>query len=166
MPMKPFAIISFFIFIVLFTSCSSDNGNFYVKAPTGWIVVDTTQGFRKFVKMHPPAISSTPQFVENINISILKFPSLDIYIKTVLSDIKRDASYFESKGKGLVKINGYNVRWQQHVIQLKNSDTLEQKVFFTTDKGNIYQLVYTTKVNEIDKYQLELNEIFKSFKIL
>ena len=156
-----------FSLLILLLSCNNKVGNFTVSTPDGWIVVDTVSSrYGKFVKMHPPATSLTPQFIENINISIVNFPSIDIYINSVLSDIKKDAFRFEDKGRGTMKINKYNVKWERHIIQDKNSDPIEQKGFFIEDGGNIYQIIYSTRANEQDKFQKELNDVLQSFKII
>ena len=165
--MTIFKSATLFTFLVLMLSCNSKVGNFTVSTPANWIVVDTVSArFGKFVKMHPPATSKIPQFIENINISIIDFPSIDIYINTVLTDIKKGAVHFEDKGKGSVKINQYTMKWEQHIIQDKNSDPIEQKAFFIEDSGNIYQIIYSTKAKEQDKYQKELDTVLQSFKII
>jgi hypothetical protein len=108
-----------------------------------------------------------PVFVENINIGIMNYPSIELYIKNLMDDTKDNAFYFEEVEKGVTKINQYNMRWQQYKIQLeKNSDLVEQKVYFIGDKGNIYQIVCSAEPNEITKIQNKIDAVLTSFKIL
>jgi hypothetical protein len=139
-----------------------------VTAPSGWEVQDTiSKRLGKFVKMHPPIYSDKPQFVENINISIIEFPSVDLYIKKTISNIEKEAPYFEGEGSGTVKINRLEFQWIQHTVQFKIKDKLvEQKVYLTKDGGNIYQIVCTTLPNKIQYFQPNIDEVLKSFKIL
>ena len=91
--MKLFNIVILFFLIALLASCSK--ADFSVKAPEGWVVVDTvSENYGRFVKMHPPVKSSTPVFAENINISIVSFPSVDLYISSLTSSMKENGNYF------------------------------------------------------------------------
>lgn len=160
----------FLIFFQLgmLASCSSERGDFSVKAPDGWTVSDSISagGMRK-VRMHPPLYSKTPVFVNNIIVSALHFPSLYVYRSTTLRSLKSDAAYFAEKGSGEVLINGYRMEWEHHIIRNKPSEGIhEQKVYFIGDKGNIYQVVCTTAKGEMDVFQFRIDEVLQSFRIL
>jgi hypothetical protein len=99
---------------LLIVSCKFKEGDFSVKAPEGWIRQDTTQNGRKFVEMHSPGKSDTLQFVENIRICIIHSYNLDNYISTLISEVRKTASYYQNKGNGVIKTNnskqnGYNM---------------------------------------------------------
>jgi hypothetical protein len=149
-------------------SCSTKPGDFTVKAPYGWTVSDSISASGgRTVHMHPPIYSEIPIFVNNIIISIVHFPSLYIYRTATLKSVKSDAVYFEEKGKGEKLINGYEMEWEHHIIKYKKSErTLEQKVYFVWDKGNIYQIVCTTEKNEMEIFQFRIDEVLNSFRIL
>jgi hypothetical protein len=166
--MKVFFYLLLFCHSIFLISCSTKRGDFSIKAPHGWEVIDTVSvRYGRYVNMHPPVYSKTPIFVENINISIVNFPSLDIYRFSTHQYIKSNAVYFEEKGKGKVKVNGYEMEWEHHIIQYKNSErTVEQKVYFIWRKGNIYQIVCTTKEKEMEDFQFRFDEVIKSFRIL
>lgn len=157
----------FVLVIVLLTACKEKVGNFIVQPPVDWVVRDTgSAASGKFINMHAPATSSKLEFIENISISIVKSPSLDFYIKYVSNSVEEDAAAFKQLGKGEIKINGYNFKWILHLIKNKDGELIEQKGYFTKNAGNIYQIVYTTRGNEQDKYKKELEEVLQSFKIL
>jgi len=166
--MKVFFYLLLFCQTLFLISCSSKKGDFTVKAPEGWETIDTVSAnYGRYVKMHPPIYSKTPIFIENINISIISFPSLDIYRNTSLQSLKSDAVYFVEKGKGKEKVNDYEMEWESHIIQYKNSErTVEQKVYFIWKKGNIYQIVCTTKEKEMEGFQFWIDEVIKSFRVL
>lgn len=158
----------FLLCTVLFFSCQDKKGNFSVQAPAGWEVVDTiSKNSGKFVKMYAPVSTAVPQFVNNINISILKFPSVRLYKRNVLASIKKDALFFEELGSGSVTINKKKWTWEQHVIQYEKSGVkFEQKVYFIEDGGNIYQVVCTARQKGIKEFQSKIDEVLASFKIL
>ena len=164
--MRLFKSVILLSLITSLASCSKSD--FSVTAPKGWVVVDTvSEAFGRFVKMHPSVISTVPVFVENISISIVKFPSVDLYIGSSLSDIKKSAEFFQEKGKGDIDINKYQARWVQYTIRTKGSDiTAEQKIYFIKEYGNIYQIVCTSEAMQMKKFQVQVNEILESFKIL
>ena len=101
---------------LLIVSCKFKEGDFSVKAPEGWIRLDTTQNGRKFVKMYSPAKSHIPQFVENIRIFTINSYNLDNYISTLISEVRKTASYYENKGNGVIKTKQFEAKWIQHVL--------------------------------------------------
>lgn len=165
MKLKALAILTVAIFI---NSCHSKKADFSVTAPNGWLTIDTIkENHKRYVKMYAPVHSKIPIFVENINIGIMRSSNIDRYIKSVISGVKENAIYFEGKGKGFIKVNNYNARWEQHVVQAdKTSGFTEQRVYFIEDHGNIYQIVCSAKANEIKQIEPEIQEVLKSFSIL
>lgn len=162
-------LIAFLLISFLLFSCqSSKPGRFAVQTPATWIVKDTVDAKgARYIKMHSPVEIALPAFVSNINISVMKFFNLDMYISGVLKGVKADAKYFKEKGRGSVKINSYDMEWEQHLIQLKSSPTLvEQKVYFVWDGGDIYQIVCSTRPNKMPEIQKEIDTVLNSFKIL
>jgi len=166
--MKAFIYLFFFSQVIFLISCDTKRRDFSVKAPGGWEITDSVSGrFGRTVKMHPPVISTTPIFVENIIISIINFPSLYIYRSTTLKSIKSDAFYFKEKGKGSEKVNGYEMQWEHHIIQHKKTDLkVEQKVYFIWYKGNIYQIVCSTNEKQMEEFQFLIDQVLNSFRIL
>lgn len=55
---------------------------------------------------------------------------------------------------------------ERHLIQYKDSDPIEMRFFFNEHSGNIYHIVYSTRINEPYKFQKELNGVLQSFKIV
>jgi hypothetical protein len=165
MTLKNLTIFAIAVFVV---SCHYKKGNFSVTSPSGWLTIDTIkENHRKYVKMYAPVRSSVPIFVENINIGIMRSSNIDRYIKSVIAGIKEKAIYYEEKGKGSIKVNKYDAKWEQHLVQTdKTSDLSEQRVYFIEDQGNIYQIVCSSKANEIQKLEPEIEEVLKSFRIL
>ena len=166
--MKVFLYLLFFLQTAFLISCNTKRRDFTVKTPYGWEVKDSvSERFGRSVNMHPPVISTTPVFVENIIISIIQFPSLDIYRSTALKSIESESVYFEIKGEGRQSINNYEMEWEQHIIQHKKSDeTVEQKVYFLSYKGNIYQIVCTTYAKQMKRFQFFIDQVLQSFKII
>jgi len=161
-------IFQFLLPITFFLiSCSSRKGDFLVRSPSGWTTIDTISKYSgRHVTTYPPVTSTTPIFVENVNISISQSHFVDIYIVGVISFLKKQALYFKEKGRGTIIINQYSVEWEQHIIQTKDSEWFEQRGYYFSSSGNIYQMVYTTKANQMDKYQKEIEQMLESFKIL
>jgi hypothetical protein len=164
---KQFLYIFFFILFV--SGCNQKPGNFSVSAPQGWIVSDSifkTKG--RIVSMHPSVeLTTIPQFVENIRITINHSFDVDLYVSGVTALVKKDALFFEDKGKGIIKINSYEIRWVHHIVQYKKNDSpIEQKGYFIGDSGNIYMIVCSSKTNEMEKLQSKIDEVLESFKVL
>lgn len=151
--------------LTLFSSCSE--ADFSVSAPKGWIVIDrVAENSKRVVKMHPPIVGFTPVFVENIIISIADVPFLDWYEKSIISGLKKDAQYFIERGKGSIEINEYTALWEHHIISANHSsDTLEQKIYFIKDYGSIYQIVCSSKLDQMENFQNVIDEVLNSFKI-
>ena len=165
MTLKNIIIFAVAIFLV---SCHYKKGNFSVTSPSGWLTIDTVkENHRKYVKMYAPVRSSVPIFVENINIGIMRSSNINRFIKGVIAGIKEEAIYFEERGKGSIKVNKYDAKWEQYLVQIdKTSDLAEQRVYFIEDQRNIYQIVCSAKANEIQKLEPEIEEVLKSFRIL
>jgi hypothetical protein len=165
--MKPcvFATLLFQIFLI---SCNSHKGNFSVKAPKDWVVIDSISSTKgKVVQMHAPRLDMAHPFVESIVISIVEFPSVDIYVNNIISDAGKNSFFFEKKGKGSAKVNTYDALWEQHIVQLtKNEPSVEQKVYFIGDYGNIYMIIFTSKVNEMNNFQPTIDSVLMTFRIL
>lgn len=147
---------------------SKRKGNFSVTAPGNWIVKDTVdKDNERHIKMYPPFSSSTPVFVENIIIGIVRSSNIHHYINAVISSVKKEAVYFEEKGSGTTKINQYKAEWQQYVIQVDhNAEIVEQLTYFISDHGNIYEIVCSAKANKLPKMKNEMDTVLNSFKIL
>ena len=117
--------------------------------------------------MHAPVFDTVPQFVENIGVYIVNFPSLNIYMDRVLADSKETAKFFEEEGRGIFKTNKFTAKWEQHSFVFKKStEEFQQKVYFISDYGNIYMIVCTARKNGIKKLQKTIDEVMKSFVIL
>jgi hypothetical protein len=166
--MKTFIYLFLLSQAVFLISCGTKKRDFSVKAPRGWEITDSvSETFGRTVKMHPPVISTRPIFVENIIVSIINFPRLDIYRSTTLENIKSEAMYFKEKGTGSEKINGYEMEWEHHIIQKKKTDIkVEQKVYFVWYKGNIYQIVCSTNEKQMEEFQFLIDQVLNSFRIL
>jgi hypothetical protein len=148
--------------------CQYKKGDFSVITPRNWIVVDTVDAdYERFKKMHAPISSDVPVFVENINIGIMRSSNIHQYAEKVLTSIKEKAVYFKKKGSGSVSLNQYKAEWEQHVIQIDpNSEVVEQRIYFIGYKGNVYQIVCSARVNEIQNIKNEIDTVLNSFKIL
>ena len=108
-----------------------------------------------------------PIFIENILISIVHFPELSIYADQIVSMTKKKSYYFKETGNGTMKINKHKAIWRQHIIQQESTDNpTEQKVYFIWDNGNIYMIVCTTYLNQMEGFQSKIDKILHSFKIL
>jgi hypothetical protein len=141
---------------LLIVSCKFKEGDFSVKAPEGWIRLDTIQNGRKFVAMHSPAKSHIPQFVENIRICIIHSYNLDSYISTLISEVRKTATYYENKGNGVVKTKQFEAKWIQHVLMNSDKEKIEQK---------IYMIVCSARKDSINKMQSKIDEVLNSLRI-
>lgn len=161
-------ILQLLVLSLLFLiSCDSKQGDFYVKCPSGWTIIDSVTKYSgRTVITYPPVKSKTSIFVENVSISISESRFVDIYIIELVAFLKTQALYFEQKGRGTLHINSYNIEWEQHLMKTKGSDLVEQRGYYFSKNGYIYQMFYTTKANEMSKYHREIDEMLKSFKIL
>jgi len=155
-------------FTLFIFGCDQKAGNFSVTAPLGWMVIDSVSKTKgKMVRMYPRVKITEPQFVENIRITINQAFSVDMYVFGVLSLVKKDAYFFEEKGKGTIKINNYKIKWTHHIIQYdKNEPPIEQKGYFIGDSGNVYMIVCSSKINEMENFQSKINEVLNSFKVI
>ncbi|MEP6748637.1 MAG: hypothetical protein ABJB86_12985 [Bacteroidota bacterium] len=161
-------IIFIALLISLLFACRQKKADFSIKAPKDWIVVDTVSGEQeRSVSMHPPVYTKIPAFVANINISIQHSYSTGMYMHGVVSAVKRDAFFFEDNGEGTRTLNNYNIKWERHIMQYKQSaPRVEQKTYFIGDYNNVYMIVCTSKLHEMDKLQGKIDEVLTSFKIL
>jgi hypothetical protein len=153
--------------VVSFSACTNKKAGFTIKAPQGWVLRDTLNEINeREVIMRMPAQSSTPQFVENIIVNIEHSRFVDLYMNGVLLNVKKDAVYFKTKGAGTFMLNNYEVKWEQHNVEYKKyPGRFEQKVFFIGDAGNIYMIICTSQLNEMDKLKESIDEVLTSFKI-
>ena len=163
--MKLFVGIVICIFIA---ACNSPIGNFTVSEPNGWIVKDSiSKKFGKSVLMHPAFQSSVPIFVENIRVSIINFPSLSIYLDRTFANLKERSFYFKKLDNGLLRVNGNDFEWERHIIQNSlESEQVEQKNYFYSESGNIYQFVCTSKIDSMERLQPNIDKVLQSFKVV
>ena len=153
--------------VILISSCNGEIGDFTVTPPKDWIVRDSTSpATGRQLILYPPVQSATPIFVENVIIAVGQSRFFDAYILAFSNSLKSRAQYFEQKETGHSKINNYDARWENYLIKFKQSDLLEQKVYFIKEGGNIYQIIYTTKPNQQKKFQKEVDQILASFNIM
>ena len=157
----------FILLIMMLISCETKVGNFTATTPTGWTIKDsTTERYGRSVTMYPPATAASLTFIESISISSIKFISTDVYITYVLQEVEKSSLAFKLKDRGDLKIKDSDFQWINLLLKNKDSLLIEQKAWFIKEGGNVYQIIYTTKANEQDKYQKELEQVLQSFKIL
>lgn len=150
---------------ISFLSCQLKKGNFSVSHPKEWSVTDTMNDQTKYLKIQAPHGSINAG--DNINIGIFHTPNVGEYSDKVLDYLEKESTYFKKKGEGLIMVNKYKAKWEEHFIQLQSSaDTVEQKIYFIGDSGDVYQIVVSTRANEMQRIKNEMDTVLNSFTIL
>jgi hypothetical protein len=161
------------LILFFFISCKEVfiKGNFVATAPEGWIRKDTVSkdGCKK-VQFFKRTEDTSLIWRENIAITVVHSKYLSDYVNSVLSLTKKDAIFFEEKGRADTTIKGYKAIWVQiNVLYNKATDDekKDQKIYFLKEGvRNIYMVICTAHKGGIGALQNSIDNVLNSFKII
>ncbi len=161
-------LLFIFVIAVSFYSCQSRKVSFSVAIPKGWLVIDSVdEAQERLLKMYPPPETSEPVFGENIVIGIIHFEGRNEYMERLLDRLKHEVNFYKETGRGVTGVNSFEADWAQYLIQINpQSDTVEQKAYYIESDKCIFQIICSTRANEIGKISQQIDSVLGSFKVI
>jgi PsbP-like protein len=158
-------IIFLFAFI---SSCGQNKISFSVDIPQTWQLIESTNKYQeRQVKIEESITESSASFPRNILVGIIHADELHGYINAYLSQLEQSTIFYKKLESGSTTIDGREAQYIRYQIQINTERPMgEQKVYFVEKHNRIFQIVCSSRPNEISSFQNEIEFVIKSLKLL